>query len=321
MHRDVTQLRQFYDRTGLGAYAGAALNRVLHSLWPDVRGMVVAGFGYPVPVLRGFRGEAAQTLAMMPAEQGVAGWLHEGRNAAVLVDGDRLPLATSSVDRLVSLHGCEAALRPGELLREIHRVLAPGGRVVVIAPNRTGLWARSDAVPFGTGQPFTAGQIRRLLRDYGFDPCAERAALYAPPSQRRFWLGSAPLLERAGARFGMGGLAGVLVVEAVKLVYMPPRPVLVNPIRGIVGAIEGIAAPGPRPAPGASQKGLAYPARREAGAGRSAGSALDTSNCAIKAPPRRRPLESEWCRKNGLDGSQHGSAARCAMEPAGGKFG
>ena len=182
MHRDVAQLRQFYGRTGLGAFAGETLRRTLRELWPDVRGMVVAGYGYPVPLIRELRGEAAQVAALMPAEQGVSGWLQEGKNAAALVEGDRLPLATATVDRLVSLHGCEVALRPGELLQEIHRVLAPGGRVVVVAPNRTGCWARSPAVPFGTGQPFTAGQIRRLLREYGFDPCSERAALYGPPA-------------------------------------------------------------------------------------------------------------------------------------------
>jgi len=281
MHRDVAQLRRFYSRTDLGMHASTMLGKSLRAIWPNARGMAVVGFGYPLPLLQAFRGEAAQTLALMPAEQGVVSWIDRNRNAAALVEGDRLPMASQTVDRLVSLHGIELASRPEELLQEIHRVLSPGGRVVVIVPNRTGLWARSDSVPFGLGQPFTVGQLRRMLRDYGFDPCLETAALYAPPSRRRFWIRSAPVLERAGARFAMRRLAGVLVVEAVKLVYVAPRPALAASLRGFVGAIEGIAAPAPSPAPGASRFGK----RETAGAAPRSQGRPRRSNAESEAPP------------------------------------
>ena len=250
MHRDIVDLRDFYERTRLGGHARNALGLALRRLWPDVRGQVLAGFGYATPVMLPFLGEAARVIALMPADQGVTRWPREGGNLAALTYCDRLPLATGGIDRLIVLHGYEAAVRPHETLRELHRILAPGGRAVFVVPNRTGLWARTDAVPFGRGHPFTAGQLRRLLRRHGFDPCAEAAALYAPPTRRRFWLRRVRFLETLGSRFGAGGLAGVLVMEATKLVYVPPNPTAAAPVRRLAGALEGIAAPRPKPVAG-----------------------------------------------------------------------
>lgn len=251
MHRDVVDLMEFYDRSRLGAHASRALRQTLRGLWRDTRGMAVVGYGFAPPLLEPYRSEAASVVALMPAEQGVCRWPRDASNAAALVEDVRLPLSTGSVDRLAVLHGYEHANHPDSLMRELHRVLAPGGHAAFLVPNRTGLWARSDEVPFGAGHPYTSGQLRRALRRHGFDPCAETAVLYAPPFQRAFWLRSAQYLENLGGRLGLRGLAGVLLVEAVKLVYVRPDSGM-HPVRDFVDVLEGIASPAPKPATGRS---------------------------------------------------------------------
>ena len=52
------------------------------------------------PLLRPFRLEAARTLALMPAAQGVIQWPREGPNAAVLTESYQWPIQTGFLDRL-----------------------------------------------------------------------------------------------------------------------------------------------------------------------------------------------------------------------------
>ena len=96
----------------------------------------------------------------------------------------------------------------------------------VVAPNRSGLWAYLEWTPFGHGQPYSFGQLGRLLVGALFRVERRDTALYLPPSTRRLILRSGPLLERSGRRLAPG-LAGVTITEAVKDVYaaMPLRAV------------------------------------------------------------------------------------------------
>ncbi|MCB1375786.1 MAG: methyltransferase domain-containing protein, partial [Rhodobacteraceae bacterium] len=151
MHLDVVDLRAFYYRTPLGRSAQRALQESLRALWPETHGMAVAGFGFAAPLLRPFLGEAGRVLALMPGQQGVMPWPPGAgaANVSVLVEETLWPLSSSSVDRLIVAHGLETCERPDALLSEIWRVLVPSGRVVFIVPNRSGLWARRDATPFG----------------------------------------------------------------------------------------------------------------------------------------------------------------------------
>ncbi len=236
MSADVVDLRDFYA-TPLGRRAREAIRARLREIWPDLRGQRVAGIGYAVPYLRGFLSEAERVLALMPAAQGVLHWPPEGPNVAALVDEAALPLPDVSLDRLVVVHALEHAEQLRPLLREIWRVMAGSGRVVFVVPNRRGIWARVDSTPFGHGQPYSARQLSRLLRENLFTPTAIRPALFSLPFESRLLLSSAPAWERIGRRL-FERFAGAVLVEATKTLYAPtavrqrgrlvaPRPALV----------------------------------------------------------------------------------------------
>jgi hypothetical protein len=97
-------------------------------------------------------------------------------------------------------------------------VLAPGGRVMLVLPNRRGFWAHTEATPFGYGRPFGRTQLAALLRDAQFSPVGWTEALAVPPIRRRGWLRSGAAWERVG-RVLWPAFAGVLIVEATKQLY------------------------------------------------------------------------------------------------------
>ena len=52
-------------------------------------------------------------------------------------------------------------------MRELWRVTAPNGRLIVVVPRRGGFWAQADNTPFGSGYPFSRGQLEKLLPELG----------------------------------------------------------------------------------------------------------------------------------------------------------
>jgi hypothetical protein len=98
--------------------------------------------------------------------------------------------------------------------------LAPAGRLLIIVPNRRGVWARLDSTPFGQGRPFSRSQLESLLVQSLFTPLVWSGALYFPPVDRPLLLRSAMTVERIGARVS-ARVAGVIVVEAKKELVAP----------------------------------------------------------------------------------------------------
>ena len=216
---DAHSLRDFY-RSPLGDLARRLIGRHVRARWAGTAGLTLAGLGYGAPYLERFRETAARCLALTPAEQGAVIWPEQSRCAVALVCAEMLPLPDSSVDRLLLVHALETAQRPGDLLEEVWRIVAPEGRVLLIVPSRRGVWARFDRTPFGHGLPYSKTQLRDLLQGADFSPVFWGEALFAPPIERRSVIRSAPTIERVGAAVGFP-FAGVHVVEAIKQVYRP----------------------------------------------------------------------------------------------------
>lgn len=219
MWTDVIDLRDFYA-TSLGQAVSRMLRRRLREMWPDVHGQSVLGLGYAVPYLRPFMDDADRVIAAMPPAQGVLPWPTGGPNQALLADEAELPLPDLSMDRVLLIHAVEQTEQLRQMLREAWRVLAAGGRMIVVVPNRRSLWAQLDRTPFGQGSPYSAGQLSRLLRDSLFTPVLTTGALFMPPSQSRMMVASAPAWEKLGARW-FPSFAGVVMIEAVKQIYAP----------------------------------------------------------------------------------------------------
>ncbi|MBK1665533.1 methyltransferase type 11 [Rhodospirillum rubrum] len=219
MWSDVIDLRDFYA-TSQGQLTRRLIGRSLRALWPEVRGCRVLGLGYAVPFLQPFSDEAERVVAMMPAPMGAVRWPSDGPVQGALADELELPLPDRSIDRLLLIHGLEFADHAHGLLRECWRVLADNGRLMVVVPNRRATWARMERSPFANGQPYSEGQLTRLLRDRLFTPIASSTALFMPPSRSRMMMGSASLLEQVGCRL-FPAFGGVVVVDCAKQIAAP----------------------------------------------------------------------------------------------------
>ena len=191
MSIDVVDLRDFYSNR-LGAVARHFVGRGVRRRWIDTRGLRVLGIGYATPYLGLFREEAERCLAFMPAAQGVVKWPTARPALSALVDEFELPLQDAAVDRVLLVHALEMSNDPTALLREIWRVLASGGQLLAVVPNRRGLWARMDTTPYGHGRPYSRSQITHLLRDAWFTCTSSKRpsrsiARYRPSARSGVW--------------------------------------------------------------------------------------------------------------------------------------
>ncbi|HEX4507899.1 MAG TPA: methyltransferase domain-containing protein [Alphaproteobacteria bacterium] len=239
MYRDVVDLREFYQ-TSLGQMALRQVKKRIREFWPNLTGQSVLGIGYATPYLRPFVGEAERVIAVMPATQGVIFWPPEGPGLTALSEEANLPFDDLSFDRVLVVHGLESTENSRQMLREIWRVLAGGGRMMIVAANRSGLWSMTERTPFGHGSPYSSIQLNHMLRDNLFVPERSAGALYIPPVRSRFWLSTAPAWERMGNRW-FSTFAGVTMVEATKQLYAVSPPAV--PVRRRLAFPRPVAEP------------------------------------------------------------------------------
>jgi SAM-dependent methyltransferase len=189
------------------------VTRKVAEAWGGLSGLDLLAFGYATPFLGPLAADARRVIAAMPAQQGVEAWPLGQRNSAVLVDETALPFPNALFDRVLAVHALEESDSPLALLTEIGRVLAPSGRVIVVAVSRHGMWANAESSPFGHGRPFSRRQLEALVREADLEPAGWTRALYAPPLE---WAARwAEGFEQVGARLWRP-LAGLILMEAQK---------------------------------------------------------------------------------------------------------
>ena len=245
LRQSAESIDAFYA-SALGRAAQRMLSERIVALWPSLGGetVLVIGHGRHVMDLSG-----APPRAMALVDLGCSGTPRAfdpfGRgNTALAADAERLPFADQAFTRVVALHALEEVENPHAFLREVWRVTAPEGRIMLVAANRSGLWSRTEKTPFGYGRPYSRRQLWQLAADTMFQPAAWAHALYVPPLNWRLVAGAAGAWERAGETF-WPALGGVALVEAAKRLVIHPNAASDTPKRGLGAVVTSRPLPKP----------------------------------------------------------------------------
>jgi len=203
-------------RTGLG-------ESVIRAEHDCVKSMLTGLFG-PLAVQVGEAGFGAFIDASEAAFRYTSGLEQRSREdqpepPSLYCVPEQLPFEARSIDLLVLPHVLEFSDYPHQILREVERVLAPEGRLLVVGFNPVSAWGlvrlfRANRMPWN-GNFTSLTRLKDWLKLLNFELTAGRMIYHKPPIQSkraRAWLG---FLEKAGDRWWPLG-AGVYAVVARK---------------------------------------------------------------------------------------------------------
>jgi SAM-dependent methyltransferase len=231
------------------------VERKLLEAWGDAHGLDVLALGYATPFVGPFRDRAARWWR--PCRRSRA-W-RSGRPGAATCDPDAedsLPFPTPCS---TGCWWCTAGgeRRPGRLLREVWRVLAPSGRAIITVASRNGLWANTEKHALRPRPALHRSQLAELLREAELEPSGWTRALYVPPVA---WMARwAEGFEAVGSRL-WPPFAGLLMMEASKQTFaVKPRAE-----RARVRVARPVLSPAPGVAPSSKpvMRGRLAPPRR-----------------------------------------------------------
>lgn len=223
MRTDIRGLREFYG-TRLGKWVRGLIAHDILKRWPSTRDDMIVGIGYATPILRVLMrstGAGGHVVAAMPRAQGGMYWPSRGDNRTVLVHKHELPFAANTIHRAVVMHALEFAEDPKASLRELCRVLTPGGRALICVPHRRSVWSSAQSTPYGYGTPYSVGQLRHVVEDTGLTVMQCDMLLKTPPLQWKLVLRLARLWEMLGALLPWSG--GIVLMEVEKQIYAGVR--------------------------------------------------------------------------------------------------
>ncbi len=141
-----------------------------------------------------------------------------------------LAIQSQSVDAVLLPHTLEFEPEPHEVLREVERVLAGEGHVLILGFEPLGLWAARHRLTRGGFPPnlhrfMSPRRLKDWLRLLGFDVLQTTRIVQAPPVLSLASGRIAKTLAKANSRF-KGRFGSVYLIKAKKRIYTltPIRP-------------------------------------------------------------------------------------------------
>ncbi|MGB0844101.1 MAG: class I SAM-dependent methyltransferase [Alphaproteobacteria bacterium] len=226
--------RNKYFSTALGRVSAQVLSQQIDEVFDSGRNLRVLGCGYTTPYLSGVTPMCERLIEIRTEETNSLATTDRttpkglGSGLLALVESGAIPFSQNAFDRIVATHFLELSQHLNADLYELHRIVQPEGQLVLVVPNRMGLWSRSEQTPFAKGQPFTPTQIRHVLEQVGFKVESCKSALYFAPRNWHLNLKVSRFVENTmrwlGTWVGRPPVGGVLIVSVRKRQIAPPKP-------------------------------------------------------------------------------------------------
>ena len=150
----------------------------------------------------------------------------------ILSSMSALPVKSDCVDLVVLFHALDSAEDPRRLIREVERILIPGGRVIIFGFNPYslfGVWRMlgRHRSPKEMGSHLKVGrsQLKGWLSLLGMEVEKKNHFAFRPPLQKQSALEKMEFMEAAGQKLWPSS-GGVYAIQAVKMVatLTPFRP-------------------------------------------------------------------------------------------------
>jgi len=143
-------------------------------------------------------------------------------HADLMASNEALPFEEASVDLLIAPHILEQMAEPYELLKEIHRVLMPEGRLIISGFNPMSLWGIKRLLSFDIDYPWNTkfiplSKIKEWLPIIGLEMVEGKMGCYVPPIQQSSWLKKLHSMEKLGDRWWpmLGGFYFLVIQKRV----------------------------------------------------------------------------------------------------------
>lgn len=220
------RLRAWFDQP-LGRSLQAQEANRLRALWPQLYGAVAMQLGHVgnMDFMDTCLAPKRYVVDLPPFET-------PSLTTAVYADVDALPFDSRSVDLAFLPHTLEFATNPHQVLREVQRVLAPQGYVVLFGFNPLSLWGLWRVALKYRGQMPWCGHFIQLLRvkDWlkllGFELVHGKMIYYRPPLGNEVFMDRLHFLDKIGDRWWpMVGAVYFVVAQKRVAAMTPLRPV------------------------------------------------------------------------------------------------
>ncbi|MEM8826751.1 MAG: methyltransferase domain-containing protein, partial [Pseudomonadota bacterium] len=157
-------------------------------LAPQIRpgpGRRFLAVGHAGPYLTGLSPRRFERLVMLsnaPASECASvRWPASGPfNVTAIGEPADMPLSGALFDLALAVHAAVSTPQLRALLTELDRVLAPGGRLILVLGNRSAPTRRFAKTPFEAEAGVSRGELTALIGAHGFVPVRWQSALAAP---------------------------------------------------------------------------------------------------------------------------------------------